>query len=912
MALDTLYSIGTISVGAGSTTVTGVGTAWITSDTRPGDDFRAAGLVVPIASIDSATQITLARPWPGAAIAAGNYDIRQIDDGARALTAANIMRQSLGSGTLTSLAALTSGTNLMPYWSGVGVMATTPLSAAARTLLAGASAAAMRDVLGVGTPEDYAAAEDIERIENGLTLAALTASKAETAVDVLVYDTSRDSDGGAWRKRCQHTSWWNETLNTATRGARREFPAVAVIVAEAAKVTIYDGDDPALPMWMVFNELGDVGTASGILPSAGAKSCIAMLNGSLSVGDSQDGLILINFLMDNARNYRLITSSYTGAYFTGSVANRNSVGFSYLGDYADGAIVGQAVNDVAMAVLPGAPTDPVTGLPVPTIAVATGGGVSVIKDDGSVVDIAYSTYSVTARVAFRSDGALVFSTGAALNDQRWIHVFRRIPSVDILDPNGFAKGSSDEHYTGPYNAAYSLDLQWPGVSGNSATCLLPGSWGGEKGLVRLAPNPAAPSKGMLAAITASHNTGWMVGATKGAFLASTDSAPLVGSGELVTNGTFDTDLSGWTAATPETVLTHNAGRIRVAGTAAGAYGKAAATIPTVIGKTYVLQLEGFAGTGSPNVYLGSSAGASNYAAFTPSAGPITFVALTATTHITLFSSAALGVFYSEYDNVSVRLAEPDRSAGARGMIAHGTLTRTAVATGAQLMGYSGWSAANYLEQAYNPALDFGTGDFFIGGWFQLSGAGGYVFDRTDVADAGARVRVYVTSTVVQLVTEGRTINVATTAYASGWHFYVGFRSSGVDYLFVDGVLIGSGSDTANLSNAAAFSRLGTSYAGSTPFAGTLALWRIGATAPTAEQIRQIYEDEKALFQPGAQCTLYGASDAVTALAEDPVTGLLHVGTSAGRSDFQGLRRIANTTTAVTTAISAAGGLIAEQ
>ena len=33
----------------------------------------------------------------------------------------------------------------------------------------------------------------------------------------------------------RHTSWYNETLNTATRGSRREFPAVAVIVAEPLK-----------------------------------------------------------------------------------------------------------------------------------------------------------------------------------------------------------------------------------------------------------------------------------------------------------------------------------------------------------------------------------------------------------------------------------------------------------------------------------------------------------------------------------------------------------------------------------------------------------------------------------------------------------------------------------------------------
>jgi len=58
--------------------------------------------------------------------------------------------------------------------------------------------------------------------------------------------------------------------------------------------------------------------------------------------------------------------------------------------------------------------------------------------------------------------------------------------------------------------------------------------------------------------------------------------------------------------------------------------------------------------------------------------------------------------------------------------------------------------------------------------------------------------------------------------------------------------------------------------------------------------------------------LYGSSSSITALAHDEDTDTLHVGTSAGRSDFTGLNRINNTTTAVTTVISASNGLIIEQ
>ena len=94
-----------------------------------------------------------------------------------------------------------------------------------------------------------------DSVTSELDLSAISSSISDTAVDVFVYDTRKDSDGGAWRKRTQHTSWYNETLNTSTRGSRKAFPAVAVIVTTSSKVTIHDGDDPDLPMWMVFTKI---------------------------------------------------------------------------------------------------------------------------------------------------------------------------------------------------------------------------------------------------------------------------------------------------------------------------------------------------------------------------------------------------------------------------------------------------------------------------------------------------------------------------------------------------------------------------------------------------------------------------------------------------------------------------------
>ena len=99
--------------------------------------------------------------------------------------------------------------------------------------------------------------------------AAIKSVTSEPTVGaVFLYDTSQDSDGGKWRKgnRCKGLSWFDEpTLpagtganqwNSATRSARSEFPAMALIVADNAAtptVTIYDCDDTAMPMWMVFS-----------------------------------------------------------------------------------------------------------------------------------------------------------------------------------------------------------------------------------------------------------------------------------------------------------------------------------------------------------------------------------------------------------------------------------------------------------------------------------------------------------------------------------------------------------------------------------------------------------------------------------------------------------------------------------
>lgn len=144
-----------------------------------------------------------------------------------------------------------------------------------------------------------------------------------------------------------------------------------------------------------------------------------------------------------------------------------------------------------------------------------------------------------------------------------------------------------------------------------------------------------------------------------------------------------------------------------------------------------------------------------------------------------------------------------------------------------------------------------------------------------------------------------------------WTHWVVFRRGTFMQAYVNGAPAGNKTDSALAFNVSA-NPLRTFVVNSGIGGKSHALLRISATIPTPDQIRKIYEDEKVLFQENAACTIYGSSSQVRALAHDPDTGLLHVGTSAGRSVFQGLRRVDNTTNAVLTAISASNGMVIDE
>jgi len=764
----------------------------------------------------------------------------------------------------------------------------------------------------------------------------ISTSHTDTAVDVFLYDTSRDSDGGEWRKRTSDTSWYNETLNTATRGSRREFPSVAVIVTEDAKVTIYDGDDPDLPMWMVFNAAAN----NWLYYSSGGKSSV-MLNGKLAnaAGGSNQRFRTIDFVSDSHREY---SHSDGQGLFSGGIDQRNS-GSATL-SYSGTGLVDRNCNDVAMTVLPNAPIDDATGLPIPTIAVATDGGISVIKDDGTVVDLIqnHAEANKVKHIDFDSKtNAILWTTDYVTGGSSTADSYKL--NVNPILSTDYTSGSNVVGTFQNWNRVVQslANLTKPHIQGDNITEFISNGGNGSYAVSSNGTNQClnllyefpgstvgstSELNAMVAYVTTSYNSGWMYRDIKGAFLSS-NVATAVTFTNLATNGDFgqSSDVASWTAY--NATLTHQTDAIRVADN--GSFSKAYQSFTTVDGRRYIATVNCKTLSGSDAILTVGNANPAQTSwnnngtiqVATAGVKSLVFTASGTTNYIELGSS---GGGFAEYNNVRIdEVKEEDRSVNNNPLEVYGTITKSAVATGADLVAYSGFSAStNYLSQPPNSDLAIGNSDFSSVGWFKKSTSSntGVIFWSGNGSGQVFDVRVHTDMKMLaQITDDGFSTRELVSAQGSTvnddiWHQYHVVRRSNVLYLYLDGNLLGQSSAVeANITDSMSIT-IGAenTYADQKAFEGSISLIRFSKSAPSPEQIKKIYEDEKVLFQENAKATIYGSFDTVTALTYDEVTDQLHVGTSSGRSDFQGLRRINNTTVGITSAISAHDSFIIEQ
>ena len=463
---------------------------------------------------------------------------------------------------------------------------------------------------------------------------------------------------------------------------------------------------------------------------------------------------------------------------------------------------------------------------------------------------------------------------------------------------------------------------------------------------------------LYAFISKDFNTGWMPPETRSVLLADTDDTNLSAT-ELFNNGTESTlSTSDWSTANATVSIVNTAGRnylkIQNSGNSqAYAY----QGFSTTSGKSYVISFRlhqesssnsvacwlrmGTSGNGV-NVLNINNHGKGTYA--------YTFDASSSTTYASFFVTNTGTGRYNLVTDISVREVQVnDRSKWQIGGTGQGAkingsgLTRTKVGSRSDLVYYTGWSGSNYLtlgtietDNNVNAAAkrtnspnnaspedlyEFGTGDYFMMGWFWVNyvGGGQYLIKREDIdlssstGDSTRHWSVWLAADLKYIAhyVGGNAYHSAVNAYTNrSWTHFVTGRDGKQIKTYINGRLFqqwySTGSSTVNMNSSHPVT-IGYNCNSAT----RLALMKFGKGFPSHRDIEKIYQEERELFTDDVNCTLYGTSNNIKANCYDDATGLYHVGTSSGRSDFSGLKRINNTTTAVTSSLSASNGLIAE-
>ena len=775
-----------------------------------------------------------------------------------------------------------------------------------------------------------------------------------------VYDTKKDSDGGVWRERCQGTSWYSEVttatgnylgvkaneaaaravsgattgdyfyntasslfvslnaisgVSTVYRGARQKFPEVVGITAEANRVILWDLTDSSCPPFMVFT--AGASTPIALLANGRLVTSTTAINGKVIIGQctpSSDGWVLeISFITDMFR--RRGYGASTDHFYSQLSLRNNGMTLMYNTVASITSLLGY--NSVAATVLPNAPIDPTTGLPVPTIALGSGSGVSVITDSGSVFNItcSNSTYTNAQYVSFTPDNHIMYSldgTGEA-------RMYRcdLIPSSNVSITINVKSPSLEYYVQGGYNADLSL---YPISQNGGALFKYAGdAWGLNfgttsvfGGITRLRRNPSNPSTGMLAYISNTFNSGYLNGDIRLATLSSTVVETVSGA-SLVTGDSSNFNggtVGSWVASYQSTIAVVNS-QLVITSTATNPY--ATLAVPVVIGDTYIVSIDSIAKTAGVtmfNLILGNVLGLaqSQYGSAAlislATGNVISFTATTTVLNVQIVGVCGIGDSMT-IDNLSVVPVAADRSVKQNPLNVIGTLSKTNVNTGSQLVSYSGFSASNYLQQSYSSNLDFSS-DFSINVWVNPSLA-----TQTSTIITRSPATLALNSYALNLVSGVLELNrsIAGAAYSnttfgytpniSQWTLITIVKTLSVISLYANGIKQSTTiADTNSYVNNTALLTVGVDYSYTSFYTGALSLLRISATAPSADQIAYIYESERKLFETNALCCVQGTSNAITALDYDDTTDLLSVGTTWGTTDFKGLRVSSSAATSV--------------
>lgn len=247
-----------------------------------------------------------------------------------------------------------------------------------------------------------------------------------TITDTFIYDTTTDSDKGAWTNSAtsQQLSWYTETKDDGPNDAcvtasddrcgKSPFPKKATLVTTNDGLYIYDAKDNSL--WMKFTQAGTytLGADTNNNPSS-----VFALNGRIYVGTtgaSATGLYEIDFKEDRTFNY----DTTDRAQGDKTIANRNSTVAYSTDTRTTFALSSNVVADVHAAVVEGKTF----------MALATDDAVNVInRTDGESYYYASKDGDDYQSVWLTNAGDLYGLNASTVRLEKWFKVQRAVSDV---------------------------------------------------------------------------------------------------------------------------------------------------------------------------------------------------------------------------------------------------------------------------------------------------------------------------------------------------------------------------------------------------------------------------------------------------------------------------------------------------
>ena len=834
---------------------------------------------------------------------------------------------------------------------------------------------------------------------NATNISKIKTQTNDTAIGLFVYNTANDFDGGLWRRRCKGTSWFNEPAG-AYRGSRKDFPAIAVIVATNSDIIIYDGDDPNLSMWMKFPGYGYISWATS---QNLTQQKISAKNGIIAHA-SNDGGGLIK-LIDDYYETIYASSQYPLMQDRNIVARTQE---SYYISASDGTnrrhmqIDHYQLFGIDLSGSYEGHIDPRNGMPFPDVLIATAEGISLIRgrshentdlnnnngargqdhDGFTPYIIQRINDSGNARQCqdpvFRSDTHFSYynvPNGTVQNLFNWANINSNTTSIWKYNYWDYGGTATAENVTalrigasGSYRSAYRrlcADRNDPSkiyVGGSMALSIVQDRHDRD-----FSDDSATIFDSKVCYINSIHNSGWLFGDVRCASLMSTQSVAEepYKTTNFVRDGGF-TNASNWTLGTGWSI--NGSGQAVHNGSGAG-YINGIFSPALTAGKWYVCIVDfvsGDIGTGSSGFglinhnngnyntpqternFTGSTSYADVYMKYVPlhnSNGGHRGIGIWQESTV----QNATANFYSSgsavtVDNIIVkeldptlygREISPSYTTGYP-FVSIGNPTREPCNEGCDLQCWTGFTNSDFLVQPARERLDYANSQFYYMFWLNPNGSddGDVVFSRDGIAGGNnGRIMCYFNDDRIRIdMTEyggssyhGMTSNQHRVRQKREWiHFCfvrTGADGGGQLQFYINGqhdksVTLNStsnGTQSGNEMSGIGVLTIGANANGGNPLdKGKIALFRSGKRAIPSDEIAQIYADELPMFSPHTKCSYFGGSDNINGIAHDQNTGILHVGTSAGRSEFDGFVRINNTTDEITQAISAAGGVVIEE